>query len=84
MSWTVKWEPAIFTQVTYLWVQSPDPKAVRDGYDAVNRALGADLYAAGRHQSEGLWRAEVPPLVVQYEIDPDARLVTITAVAVLP
>lgn len=84
MSWTVKWDPPIYIKLTHLWILAPDPPAVREGRDAVDRVLGTDPHAAGEHLSEGLWRAEVPPLVVYYEIDAHARLVKITNVATLP
>ena len=81
MKFTVEWEPPIRHELHELWAVAPDPAAVRAAHDEVERLLGTDPFGAGRHLSEGLWRLVVPPLVVHYTINPDARMVEITDVA---
>lgn len=80
MNFTVKWETGIRRELHYLWIAAPDPAAVRVASDAAEERLAADPYGAGRHLSEGLWLIHVPPLVLNYTIDPDRRLVEITDV----
>ena len=80
MNFTVRWRPDAYTELTQLWAVAPDPAAVRDAREEAERLLGADPSGAGRHLSEGLWRLQVPPLLVHYTIDQDRRLVEITDV----
>jgi hypothetical protein len=80
MSWTVEYAPGIRREALELWAVGPDPAATRAAIDGIEARLAADPHAAGRHLSEGLWKAVVPPLVAGYTIDPDRHVVTITDV----
>jgi len=80
VNFTVKWEAAIRHELHELWAVAPDPAAVRVAADTAERLFGIDPFGAGRHLSEGLWRVDVPPLVINYTIDPDQNEVKITDV----
>ncbi len=81
MNFTVEWEPEARSELHQLWVIAPDPAAVRAAAESAERLLSTDPAGNGQHQSEGLWRLRVPPLVVHYTIDPDRRHVQITDIA---
>ena len=81
MNFAVAWEPDVRRELHSVWATAPDPKAVRDAADEIDRRLAADPYGSGRHLAEGLWRTVVPPLAVYYTIDPIQNAVVISDVA---
>jgi hypothetical protein len=80
VNFTVAWDSDALREFHELWAVSPDPAAVRAARAAVEQSLAADPFGTGRHMSEGLWRAHVPPILFHYRIDPDRQLVEITDV----
>lgn len=84
MSFHVTWDPEAQKDRAYLWATSPDPAAVRAACDAAEAALRDDPYRSTVPLSEGLWKLVVPPVMVYFDIDPDARAVTITDVLPAP
>jgi hypothetical protein len=49
-----------------------------------DRLLSRDPVANGRHLSEGLYRLDVPPLVLHYAVDLLGQSVEVTNVRALP
>jgi hypothetical protein len=77
----VRWEPDARHELHLIWATAPDPAAVRSASETAEQALAADPYDAGRHLVEDLWRADFPPLVVYYSVEPSQQTVVISNVA---
>lgn len=77
MNYAVEWLPQAEDALAAIWLQTFDP-AVTAAEARINRLLSRDPHGNGEHRSEGLYRIEVTPLVVAYEIDDAARRVTVS------
>lgn len=75
MNFSVSWTDDALVSAARLW--AVDTAAVRAATDAAVAALRSDPYHGTTHQSEGLWRIVVAPVVVCFEIDPVGRRVRI-------
>jgi hypothetical protein len=65
-------------------MQAPDRRAVNAAERQADALLAADPLGNGRPVSEGLYRLDVGPLVVLYEVDVATRTVEVTGVGLLP
>lgn len=83
MRFHLKWEPDSEHDLHLAWVWSKDPAAVHVANDAAMELLAIQPDKAGQHISEGLWRLDLPPLRLQYEINFADRIVTISNVSLL-
>jgi hypothetical protein len=81
VNFTMTWEPDARRELHLTWATAPDPVAVRQAADTAEQLLAADPFGTGIPLAEELWRASVPPLVVDYTIDPDQQAVEISNVA---
>lgn len=66
---SVDWPPEILSDLADIWLQAPDRQAVTDAEASIDRLLKRGPLNYGIHLSEGLYRIEVPPLIVTYAVD---------------
>ena len=79
MNWfRVEWEPAAEDELARIWLRAADPQPVTKAQAEADRILARDPTKYGRHHSEGLYRIDVPPLILTYSIDLANRLVEVT------
>jgi mRNA-degrading endonuclease RelE of RelBE toxin-antitoxin system len=68
-------------QLARIWISAgADRSAVVAAQHDAERKLAANPTKAGRHVAEGLYRLDVPPLVVYYTILRAERIVRITEI----
>ncbi|MFO0809232.1 MAG: type II toxin-antitoxin system RelE/ParE family toxin [Gemmataceae bacterium] len=79
MNYDVEYDLDAKQDVADLFRRAPDPAAVLDALLDAKRRLGRDP-SQGRPLPEGLWRLEVPPVAVSYEIHAVTNTVTVTNV----
>ena len=80
----VQWVLHARTLLAAAWLAASNRNAVTRAQHAIDQALANDPKTAGRELAEGLWRIEVSPLVVFYEIDDTSNTVTVTDLAFIP
>jgi mRNA-degrading endonuclease RelE of RelBE toxin-antitoxin system len=83
-SFTVLWPPSILSDLTQIWLQARHRRAVTAAQARIDQVLTNNPLDPAAHQSEGLFRLYVWPLVVTYEVDEDQRVVEITSIRYLP
>lgn len=74
----VEWEPAAEDELARIWLRSSDPQAVTLAQAQADQLRARDPIAHGRHLSEGLYRLDMPPLVLTFTINAADRLVEVT------
>jgi hypothetical protein len=79
----VEWEPDVEDELARLWLRAPDPAAVTRAQARIDELLERNPAGNGQLLSEGLYRIEVPPLLVNYTIDHAGRSVSVTWVRFL-
>jgi hypothetical protein len=82
--YTVDWDPEAEDDLARAWMRASDPSAVTRAQVEADRLLAQDPIGNGRHLSEGLYRMEVPPLIVSYTVDTVRQHAQVTSVALLP
>ncbi len=78
MGFKVKWTKRALSDLASVWMAAADRSAVTSAQITVDRILAADPKGYGTHLSEGLWRVEVLPILVHFEIDDAAGKVRVT------
>jgi hypothetical protein len=81
MNYAVSWWPLAEAQLTDIWDRAPDPDAVADAADDVNRALGTNPTGLGESRgspARRLWFQR--PLCVLFVVDNANRTVYVAAV----
>jgi hypothetical protein len=76
--WQVEWNPLAEQELARLWLLSSDPAGMTAAQARIDQLLSRNPAGYGRFLSEGLYAIDVPPLTATYEIDDNARLVTVT------
>jgi hypothetical protein len=76
----VIWDPGCDDQLAQIWLQSHDPQAVTAAAARADQLLARDPIGNGQHRSEGLYRLDVPPLVLMYNVDSTRRVVEVNGV----
>jgi mRNA-degrading endonuclease RelE of RelBE toxin-antitoxin system len=77
----IQLEPEAEDQLAAIWTAAGGRRdAITRAQDTADRRLAADPFRYGRHLSEGLYRLDVPPLVIYYTVLTDARVVKVTEV----
>jgi len=84
MAFTVKWAEELDETLAAIWLAYPDKPAVTAAQDVIDRFLSIDPKKYGEYLSEELWRLHVPPLLVHFTIDDQARRVDVTNLHILP
>jgi hypothetical protein len=81
---SVDWPPDILASLADIWLQASDRQAVTNAETHIDRLLSRDLLGQGIHISEGLYRLEVPPLIVTYTVDLTRHHVEISSIRAGP
>lgn len=84
MAFAVYWPLPIEHHYALAWMTAADQPAVVAARREIDRLLFADPRSYGRHLAEGLWKIAVPPLLVHFEIDDPAHIVTVTQLDLVP
>ncbi|HJT75848.1 MAG TPA: type II toxin-antitoxin system RelE/ParE family toxin [Gemmataceae bacterium] len=84
MNYEVDWPNDVLATLAAVWVRTRDRKGVTVAQAAIDQALLSDPRGSGTPVSEGLYRIEVLPLRVQFEISEDDHVVTVVSVRELP
>lgn len=80
MKWTVTYQPSAQNDLTNLWLNAADPKAVANAADEIDRILASNPLNAGESRS-GSTRIVIEwPLAVHFDVYPDDALVRVFAV----
>ena len=80
---TVYWPPQARADLATAWTTAPDRQAVTDASDRADVLLETDPVGRSRFLAEGLWRLDVPPLALFFEIDQTRRLVRVLQVSLV-
>jgi hypothetical protein len=83
-AYRVDWEPDAEDEPARIWIQSNDPQAVTTAQRLADQRLAQDPLRYGRHLAEGLYRLDVPPLLLTYTINPTTRVVKVIWVRSAP
>jgi hypothetical protein len=81
---TVEYIPEAENELARLWLSSDDPQAFAAASNQIDDLLARDPVRNGRLLSEGLYRLEVPPLIVTYSIDDARQYVEVNSVRCRP
>jgi hypothetical protein len=80
MKWTVVYRTSAQDHLADAWLNSPDPQAVADAADEIDRLLATNPLDAGESR-DGDSRVVIErPLTVMYDVYPDDGLVEVFAV----
>lgn len=77
---TVTWWRDAQNDLAEIWMTAADSAAVTRAANEIDRLLARDPSAAIEDQHEGLCRTTVDPLIVQFTINDQDRLVTVLTV----
>ena len=83
MRYTVVYDPAAENQLADIWMRAPDPNAVEDASNDIDRQLKRSPDRSGRPFGP-YRRLMVYPLVVDYTVSPQDRMVRVIRVEFLP
>lgn len=84
MAFAPYWPLDVENHYMLAWFMARDQAAVATARQAIDRLLAADPHGNGTHVAEGLWKITVPPLLVHFEIDDPATVVTVTQLDLVP
>ncbi len=76
MPWIVDWDEAPLDELARLWMQAPDPQAITDAANEVDRQLAITPETKGV-EFYGDRLLVVPPLHVVFQVDSDIRKVKV-------
>jgi mRNA-degrading endonuclease RelE of RelBE toxin-antitoxin system len=79
----LEYTPEAENQLAMYWLFGTDRLAITAAQRRIDQYLCRDPRNPGHEFREGMWRLEVSPVVVLYEIDDSRRLVTVTGFALL-
>ena len=74
----VIWEPDAEQMLADIWLDSADPNSITTALAEADRFLSHDPFQLPQHLSEGLYRIDVPPLVLTFTIEEHARIAKVT------
>jgi len=84
MKYTVTYSAFADRQLTDIWIEAPDRKAVSDASSDIDRVLGQRASQIGTPNLDG-WRGLVaPPLAITFKVSEEDRLVTVLSVRYRP
>lgn len=78
MPFTVEWDTDAENELARIYMQASDPMAVTQAQARADKLLASNPVGNGQLLSEGLYRIDVWPLVVNYTIDSARRHVQVT------
>jgi hypothetical protein len=81
--WEVEWDDEPAQDLASAWMNSDDRDSITKAQAKADQLLARDPIKNGRYLSEGLYRIEIPPVVLGYAIDAGAHRVNVTWFALL-
>jgi hypothetical protein len=78
MAFAVYWPLPVEHHYALAWMTAADQTTMVAARREIDRRLSAAPQLHGRHLAEGLWKVAVPPLLVHFDIDDAAGVVTVT------
>jgi hypothetical protein len=82
--YTVEWPNDVLSDLTTIWLQAPDRRAVTNAQATIDQMLGADPLGNATHLSEGLYKLQVIPLSVTFVINVPQHRVEIYSIHFSP
>jgi hypothetical protein len=82
--YTVDWSSVAEDQLTDIWLQASDRRAVTVAEATIHNLLERDPLGHGINVSEDLRKLTVAPLTVYYEVSTAQKVVDVQAVAFTP
>jgi hypothetical protein len=83
MRYTVVYDPAAENELINIWMHAPDPNAVEDASNDIDRQLNRSPERSG-HPFGPNRRLTVYPLAVEFTVSPPDRMVRVIRVEFLP
>jgi hypothetical protein len=80
MKWTVSYRPSAQDDLANIWLNAPEPQAVADAADTIDRLLADDPLNVGESRAGNVRILIELPLTVLYEVYSEDTLVTVFAV----
>lgn len=81
MNYTVVWTPASLDRLAELWIDNPLQRdAIRTAGDKLDEVLRHNPDQIGEHRFDTVRAVKIPPLTVDFEINPDDRMVMVLGV----
>ena len=80
MNWTVVWLPKAENRLAELWTNATDRNAVRDAADRIDQLLQQDPVNQGESRGGRLRILFERPLAVNFPVDQQTRVVSVTRV----
>jgi hypothetical protein len=81
MKWTVIYRPVAENELASIWLSSPDPEAVANAADEIDRLLAIDPLGMGESRGETTRIIIQRPLTILYDVFPNDALVEVFAVS---
>jgi mRNA-degrading endonuclease RelE of RelBE toxin-antitoxin system len=78
----VEWSRDVERDLANFWLNAADPDAITAAQ--ADQLLARNPLGHGKPLPEGLYRLQVPPLVLVYTVDTARRQVRVTGVGLLP
>ena len=80
MRYTVTYTSAALNSLARQWIAAPDRRSVARAGDELDRILGEDTSFKGCNAGRGLRQLIIPPLIAEFSVNDDDRIVTIWSV----
>jgi hypothetical protein len=80
MKWTVLYRRSAQDQLANIWLNAPDPQAVANAADEIDRILASNPLGAGESRGGNTRILIERPLTVLYDVYPDDALAEVFAV----
>ena len=80
MKWTVIYRPPAQDELASIWLSAPDPQAVADAADKIDRILASNPLEAGESRGGNTRIIVEQPLTVLFDVFPDDGLVEVFSV----
>jgi hypothetical protein len=80
MNWTVLWNSSAESELARLWTISDDRQKITRAADRIDEALHADPISVGESRSGRTRIAFERPLVVQFDVYEEVRMVYVVSV----
>jgi hypothetical protein len=80
MKWTVVYRSSAQDQLANIWLSAPNPQAVADAADEIDRILGRNPHNAGESRGDTTRVLVERPLAVLFEVFADDAIVEVFSV----
>jgi hypothetical protein len=81
MKWIVIYRPVAENELASIWLSSPDPEAVANAADEIDRLLASNPLDSGESRGDTTRIIVQRPLTILFDVFPDDALVEVFAVS---